>query len=295
MLRNNSDWQMVMKQELTVLVFCFYSINKVFWFHHVCWCSHSSYSLVLCSWSTKLCAMALGAHKRYAITHPTVVEQSKAGKFTFRKLYHSFSALPLVQTHNQNNKAIKGDGGAIGLAENQKLRWMIGGREIASLVLKFEDPVFKDSGAQYSHHEQVTGKQNRFQKHVKQVEEKFAAMGSPFMDDSTELVSMVSKSIADESVVKSSYGIEDLGREKYHKFVQERFIHHSVAIDDPCLSEFLLMRIKANQACLPSISDCGKLCRSGEGSRCVSLGKSLRNYPKYARSYSCSSWWCSCC
>ncbi len=84
---------------------------------------------------------------------------------------------------------------------------MIGGQEIANLVLKFEDPVFKDSGAQYGQHEQVTGKQNRFQIHVKQVEEKFAAKGSPFMDDSNELVSMVSKSIADESVVKSSYGI----------------------------------------------------------------------------------------
>ena len=238
-------------------------------------------------------------------THPAVVEQFKAGKFTFRKSCRSFSALPLDQTHEQNNKIIKGDGGAIGLTENPQAlrRWMIGGPEIANLVKQFEDTVFKDSTTQCSHHEQVTGKQNRFQKHVKQVVEKFAEVGSPFMDDSTELISMVSKSIADESVIKSTYEIEDLGREKYHDFVQKRFIDRSVAIDDPIpqnklakfkdrkkklcpknstlklrsakldcqlfsrlyigcqnrdgsLSEFFAHE---NQACPPSISDCGKL------------------------------------
>ena len=167
--------------------------------------------------------------------HPAVVEQFKTGKFTFRKSCRSFSALPLHQTHEQNNKIITGDGGAIGLTENPQAlrRWMIGGPEIANLVQQFEDTIFKGSAAQYRHHEQVAGKQNRFQKHVKQVVEMFEEMGNPFMDDSTELVSMVSKSIADESVVKSTYGIEDLGREKYHEFVQKRLIHRSVAIDDP--------------------------------------------------------------
>ena len=41
------------------------------------------------------------------------------------------------------------------------------------------------------------------------------------MDHGTELVSMVSKLIGDQSVVKSNKEIEDLGLEKYSKFVQK--------------------------------------------------------------------------
>jgi len=64
-------------------------------------------------------------------THPTVSEAFRKGKYVVRKTHHDFSAIPIDQAHKQNNKCVKGGGGAIGLTENpmQLLRWMISGPE----------------------------------------------------------------------------------------------------------------------------------------------------------------------
>ena len=50
-------------------------------------------------------------------SHPGVHGEFLKGKFTVKKTTHSFSAMAIDQTHEQNNASVKGDGGAVGLTE----------------------------------------------------------------------------------------------------------------------------------------------------------------------------------
>ena len=56
------------------------------------------------------------------------------------KTNRTFSSLPIDQAHEQDNKIVKGDGGAIGLTESstQLLRWMVSGPEISKTINHFE-------------------------------------------------------------------------------------------------------------------------------------------------------------
>eukprot|EP00112_Aurelia_sp_Birch-Aquarium-sp1_P024416 Seg771.7 transcript_id=Seg771.7/GoldUCD/mRNA.D3Y31 product="hypothetical protein" protein_id=Seg771.7/GoldUCD/D3Y31 len=86
----------------------------------------------------------LGAH------HQAVEDAFKAGKFTVKKTQRRFSAIPIDQAHEQNNKIIKGDGGAVGLTDNPSAlrRWMVAGPE-SSNESSEAIPVFKLSDIKY--------------------------------------------------------------------------------------------------------------------------------------------------
>lgn len=47
--------------------------------------------------------------------------------------------MPLDESHEQNNKCVKGDGGPIGLTESPSalLRWMVAGPEMVRVVGEF--------------------------------------------------------------------------------------------------------------------------------------------------------------
>ncbi|VDI69861.1 Hypothetical predicted protein [Mytilus galloprovincialis] len=71
---------------------------------------------------------------------PTVAKEFDDGRFVVRKSHKRFSSIAIDQAHEQNNKLVKGDGGAIGLTENmtQLQRWMVSGPEIARVINEFE-------------------------------------------------------------------------------------------------------------------------------------------------------------
>ena len=66
--------------------------------------------------------------------HPEVTAEFPEGKFVVHRTQHLFSGLLLDQTHEQNNKQVKGDGGDVGLliTENSAhlQRWMVAGPEV---------------------------------------------------------------------------------------------------------------------------------------------------------------------
>lgn len=72
--------------------------------------------------------------------HPNIAKEFEAGHFVIHKTKKVFSGMAIDQAHEQNNKCVKGDGGAIGLTENssQLLRWMVSGPEIARIIGEFE-------------------------------------------------------------------------------------------------------------------------------------------------------------
>ena len=61
--------------------------------------------------------------------HPDTAIQFSQGGFVVQKTKPPFSSIAIDQAHEQNNKVVKGDGGAVGLLQNPKalLRWMVGG------------------------------------------------------------------------------------------------------------------------------------------------------------------------
>ena len=71
---------------------------------------------------------------------PNLAAQFRKGHFVVNKTNRSFSALPIDHAHEQNNKIVKGDGGAIGLTESptQLMRWMVSGPEMSRIINEFE-------------------------------------------------------------------------------------------------------------------------------------------------------------
>ena len=51
----------------------------------------------------------------------------QARNFTVKKITHLFSAIAIKLAHEQNNRAVKGVGGAVGLTENPAAlrHWMV--------------------------------------------------------------------------------------------------------------------------------------------------------------------------
>ena len=84
------------------------------------------------------------------IKHPDISKEFHAGNFTQLKTQRPFSAIALDQMHEQENAKVKGDGGAIGLTEDQAAlqRWMIAGPEIARLTQEFKG----ETGGDHSKH-----------------------------------------------------------------------------------------------------------------------------------------------
>ena len=70
------------------------------------------------------------------------------------KTFNKFSFMPMDQAHEQN-KLVKGSGGAIGLTENPIAfrRWMIAGPEQARLLCEFEGQLV-DMDQELKQHEQ---------------------------------------------------------------------------------------------------------------------------------------------
>ena len=73
--------------------------------------------------------------------HPNVYEQFLKGRFTTQKGIRKFSRISDDRAHEQNNKIVKGKGGAIGIFDSAipLAKWMIAGLEIAQILENFKD------------------------------------------------------------------------------------------------------------------------------------------------------------
>ena len=93
--------------------------------------------MVLCHGSHQLRALHSGSLARHGFT----------GHYPFRNNDHilednqAVPASPVDQAYEQNNAAIGGDGGAVGLTDNSNAlhRWIAASTEIAGLIGEFKD------------------------------------------------------------------------------------------------------------------------------------------------------------
>ena len=71
-----------------------------------------------------------------SVNHPIIHAEFRAGKFVVHKTRNKFSAMAIDQCHEQNNGAVKGSGGAVGLTGDPAAlrRWTVAGPEVARQV-----------------------------------------------------------------------------------------------------------------------------------------------------------------
>lgn len=148
------------------------------------------------------------------------------GHFVTQKTYHKFSMMAHDQIHEQLNAIVKGDGGVIGITENESaLRcWMIAGPETARVKSELSTKYFSRLKRSDCHHEQIPSIQNRFATNVRSVVDVFNEMGNPFTETSSDLLALDTKIIMADEVIKSIKKAEDLGKVQYKAFVEERMV-----------------------------------------------------------------------
>ena len=86
--------------------------------------------------------------------HSTIYEEFCKGDFTVQKSRKLFSSMAEDQAHEQNNKLVKIDGGAIGILDNQKalMKWMVAEPQIVEMLESFDDEGEGDD-SDFNHHE----------------------------------------------------------------------------------------------------------------------------------------------
>lgn len=74
--------------------------------------------------------------KSLHLTNPVIYDAFKEGESIISKTLRKFSNLPSDHAHEQNNKIVNGDGGAIELTENsaELTHRMIFGPEVARVI-----------------------------------------------------------------------------------------------------------------------------------------------------------------
>ena len=172
-------------------------------------------------------------------TNPLVYEEFHAnGNFVVARTNNDFSSMALDQRHEQLNKDIKGDGGMVGLTEDEeKFRhWTICSPEIARAVAEFEEGTVlqqKQHGS-FHHHEDSNSFQIRFAKHVNDLLTEFEQLGNPFMsDESNELIQLGTKDVMGDDVIKTVKTIEEAGKSQRKEFRERRLMKREISLDDP--------------------------------------------------------------
>ena len=86
---------------------------------------HQRYhAMDVCARPHSLCSMDV---QMIPTKHPSILEEFMKGRFTIKNGNRAFSNIGVDQAHEQNNKLVKIEGGAIGIFDNPKalLRWAV--------------------------------------------------------------------------------------------------------------------------------------------------------------------------
>ena len=169
--------------------------------------------------------------------HPEIASQFNKGNFVVNKTGRVFSSMAIDQAHEQNNAAVKSDGGAVGLTQNPEAlrRWMVAGPELVRLTTEFETSfeIFLKKPTGTQHHDQTKSTQVIFAEHVKNLVQVMEEMGNPFLEESKDLLRVDTRDIVDSAVASAIYQAEEIGKKQYQTFVTERLLERSKPLSEP--------------------------------------------------------------
>ena len=156
----------------------------------------------------------------YLHTHTEFVN----GNFLTQKSSHKFSALTHDQIHEQQNAIVKGDGGIIGITENEGAlhRWMVAGPQIDRILNEFEDQFQRRKQIDARHHEQLPSIQKSFTSDLNNTISTFTKLGNPFLEDSKDLYVLDTKVIMSDEVVATVRSVENIGKTQFSEFVKKK-------------------------------------------------------------------------
>ena len=200
-------------------------------YHYARWCTVQCFDLMLLE-----------------STCPDVYNEFTKGNFTFQKTNSKFSRLAVDQIHEQNNKVIKGSGGAKHLLnmcdESGLIRWETVGTDIARILSEFEESINQPVGIKIKkHHEDNDSFQESFSADVQKVYN--GIVSNPF--SLSTLTSISNTSLVFPDVVFHNISLlESTGKKQFDTFSEERLIRQKVSIDS---------KITKNQFVLPAHVD----------------------------------------
>ena len=127
--------------------------------------------------------------------------------------------------HEQKNKEVKEEGGAISLTESpaELQKGMLAGPEMVRLVSEMETSM-ENKKPLFRNNEEAPGVQKRFSKHVNDLVKIFEDFGNPFLEQSNELLTIDTKDVMDSKVVTSIYTAKELGAKQYKVYISGGFL-----------------------------------------------------------------------
>lgn len=144
-------------------------------------------SLVSKSYSRWLSIIHLRDMRSLQNDHTQVANHFENGKVVIKKIHCSFSSIAIDHAHQQNNSALKDDGGAIGLMDDMSklTRWLVAGPEMARVIGEFKESAGnikrkQSKSPDVKHHIQVKYVPFTFVKQVKSLCETMEEMSNTF-------------------------------------------------------------------------------------------------------------------
>ena len=148
----------------------------------------------------------------------TVTDEFVKGHFTIKKTERIFSAIGINQAHEQNNKSVKIDGGAIGILDNEQalLEWTVSGPYIANMVCSTENTLSTN------HHEDNDSFEKDFREKRFSLIETFTKFDNPSTESQPDLINIVSKKVMSEKATTSVRNAHSVSKKQCSDFIKER-------------------------------------------------------------------------
>ena len=167
---------------------------------------------------------------------PSLFKHFLDGHFTVKKTNNNFSNIAIDQAHEQNNKLVKIDGGAVGILDSPRalLKWAVVTPEISSILEKFDNQMITSLHEEHEdaqlHHEDTKPFEEMFRKDVNQLYEELKSRGNPFLANGDELENIDNRCIMTIAGSESVRNAFTIGKQAYEKFCEDRLILGTISI-----------------------------------------------------------------
>ena len=118
-------------------------------------------------------------------------EKFNKGCFTVKKSKRRFSIIGFDHAHEQNNKTVKTEGGAIGILDSPGalLKWAVAGPEISRILGTIHEEDGEDE-AVVNHHEDTDNFEKKIRNHTEKFYTTFSELGNPFQESEDGLLNV---------------------------------------------------------------------------------------------------------